>query len=165
MTDEHHKWMRYAITLASKAEALGEVPVGAVLVQDGEVIAEGYNQSITQNDPGAHAEMLCLRAAGERLKNYRLIDTTLYVTLEPCPMCAGAMVHARVSRLVYGAADPKTGAAGSVMDLTRHPVLNHQLDVVDGVMAPECGEQLSSFFKRRRAEKKALKRAQQSSAS
>ncbi|MBY5992890.1 tRNA adenosine(34) deaminase TadA [Ferrimonas balearica] len=158
--EQHQKWMAHAMALAEKAEALGEVPVGAVLVQGDRVIAEGYNQSITSNDPSAHAEMLCLRAAGEAVNNYRLLDTTLYVTLEPCPMCAGALVHARVSTLVYGASDPKTGACGSVMDLVRHPALNHQLEVVEGVLSEPCAAQLSAFFKRRRAEKKALKQAQ-----
>ncbi|MBY5922037.1 tRNA adenosine(34) deaminase TadA [Ferrimonas balearica] len=158
--EQHQKWMAYAMSLAEKAEALGEVPVGAVLVRDGEVLAEGFNQSITLNDPSAHAEMLCMRAAGEVVGNYRLLDTTLYVTLEPCPMCAGAMVHARIGTLVYGASDPKTGAAGSVMDLVRHDALNHQLEVVAGVLSEPCANQLSAFFKRRRAEKKALKQAQ-----
>ncbi|MBY6186128.1 tRNA adenosine(34) deaminase TadA [Marinobacter hydrocarbonoclasticus] len=158
--EQHQKWMAHAMQLAEKAEALGEVPVGAVLVRDGEVIAEGYNQSITCNDPSAHAEMLCLRSAGESIGNYRLLDTTLYVTLEPCPMCAGALVHARVGTVVYGASDPKTGAAGSIMDLLRHPALNHQLEVISGVLSEPCANQLSAFFKRRRAEKKALKQAQ-----
>ncbi|MBY6093664.1 tRNA adenosine(34) deaminase TadA [Priestia flexa] len=152
--------MAHAMKLAEQAEALGEVPVGAVLVRDGEVIAEGFNQSITLNDPSAHAEMLCLRAAGQALENYRLLDTTLYVTLEPCSMCAGAMVHARIGTLVYGASDAKTGAAGSVMDLVRHPALNHQLEVISGVLSEPCATQLSAFFKKRRAEKKALKQAQ-----
>ncbi|MBY6017398.1 tRNA adenosine(34) deaminase TadA [Ferrimonas balearica] len=158
--EQHQKWMAHAMKLAEQAEALGEVPVGAVLVRDGEVIAEGFNQSITLNDPSAHAEMLCLRAAGQALENYRLLDTTLYVTLEPCSMCAGAMVHARIGTLVYGASDAKTGAAGSVMDLVRHPALNHQLEVISGVLSEPCATQLSAFFKKRRAEKKALKQAQ-----
>lgn len=157
---QHEKWMAYAMALAEKAEALGEVPCGAVLVRNGEILAEGYNQSITRHDPSAHAEMLCLRAAGPAIENYRLLDTTLYVTLEPCPMCAGALVHARIGTLVYGAKDPKTGAAGSVMDLVRHEALNHQMNVVEGVLAEPCAEQLSAFFRRRRAEKKALKKAQ-----
>ncbi len=152
-------WMQLAMEMAQKAEALGEVPVGAVLVKDDKLIACGWNQPIAANDPSAHAEILCLRQAGSQLENYRLLDTTLYVTLEPCAMCAGAMVHARVGRLVYGAADPKTGAAGSVLDLVRHPLFNHKLAVSAGVMEQECSEQLSAFFRRRRQEQKALKQA------
>lgn len=149
--------MRYALSLAKHAEAAGEVPVGAVLVKGNQVIAEGWNLPITNHDPTAHAEIRCLQQAGKALKNYRLLDTTLYVTLEPCAMCAGAMVHSRVGRLVYGAADPKTGAAGSVLDLLQQPLFNHQVLVTGGVMATECGELLSSFFRRRRQEKKLLK--------
>ncbi len=152
--------MRHAMTLAAKAEALGEVPVGAVLVRGDEVLAEGYNRSICDHDPSAHAEMQCLRQAGPKLANYRMLDTTLYVTLEPCPMCAGALVHARIGTVVFGAYDPKTGAAGSVMNLLDHPALNHQPEVVGGVLSEPCAEQLSAFFRRRRAEKKALKQAQ-----
>ncbi|MCE9679234.1 tRNA adenosine(34) deaminase TadA [Shewanella sp. AS1] len=153
--------MRLAMALAEKAEAAGEVPVGAVLVKEGQVIAEGCNLNICQHDASAHAEMNCIRTAGKVLENYRLLDTTLYVTLEPCAMCASAMVHARIGRLVYGASDPKTGAAGSVLDLLRFDKFNHQLEVTAGVLAQECGEQLSAFFRRRRQEKKALKQAQQ----
>ena len=149
--------------LAAEAETLGEVPVGAVLVKQGVVVAEGYNRSIIDHDPSAHAEMQCLRQAGLKLENYRQLDTTLYVTLEPCPMCAGALVHARVGTVVFGASDPKTGAAGSVMDLLRHPSLNHQVEVIGGVLAEPCAQQLSDFFKRRRAEKKALKQSQRAS--
>lgn len=154
-TDEY--WMERAIALAAQAEAKDEVPVGAVLVKDGELIAEGYNYSIGLCDPSAHAEMQCLRVAGQVLENYRLLDTTMYVTLEPCAMCAGAMVHSRIKRLVFGAADEKTGAAGTVMNLLQHPSLNHQLQVEGGVMAEACSEQLSNFFKRRRKEHKAKK--------
>ncbi|WP_286340254.1 tRNA adenosine(34) deaminase TadA [Ferrimonas sp. YFM] len=161
--NDHQHWMRRAMELAAEAEALGEVPVGAVLVKQGEVVAEGYNRSIVDHDPSAHAEMQCLRQAGSKLENYRQLDTTLYVTLEPCPMCAGALVHARVDTVVFGASDPKTGAAGSVMDLLRHPSLNHQVEVIGGVLAEPCAQQLSDFFKRRRAEKKALKLAQRAS--
>lgn len=152
--------MRQAMALAEQAAAAGEVPVGAVVVLDDQLVAEGFNQVITRNDPSAHAEMLALRAAGAKLGNYRLLDTTLYVTLEPCAMCAGAMVHGRVRRLVFGAFDAKTGAAGSVMDITRHPQLNHQLAVLGGVLGDECGQRLSTFFQQRRAEKKAQKAAQ-----
>ncbi|MGX9460569.1 tRNA adenosine(34) deaminase TadA [Shewanella sp. A14] len=151
------KWMRLAIQLAEQAELKGEVPVGAVLVKDDVMIASGFNLSILHHDPTAHAEMECIRQAGKVLENYRMLDTTLYVTLEPCTMCAGAMVHSRIARVVYGADDLKTGAAGSVIDLLRHPASNHQLEVSSGVLADECGAQLSAFFKRRRAEKKALK--------
>lgn len=143
-------WMQYAMTLAQKAEALGEVPVGAVLVKDGQCLAEGYNLVIQQHDPTAHAEMAVLRQAGQQLQNYRLVETTLYVTLEPCPMCASALVHARVGRLVYGAADLKTGAVDSVFQLTRSPLLNHQIESEAGVLGEQCSTQLSQFFTKRR---------------
>lgn len=154
--DDLH-WMQYALQLADKAEQSGEIPVGAVLVKDGVVLGEGWNQSIQLNDPSAHAEMIAIRQAAEKVGNYRLIDCTLYVTLEPCAMCAGLLVHSRVKRLVFGAKDAKTGAAGSVLDIVRHPVLNHQLDVLDGPLAQQCADKLSEFFRRRRAEQKALK--------
>jgi len=150
--------MTLAMQQAAEAEARGEVPVGAVLVKDDNVVAVGSNDCIGQHDPSAHAEMQCLREAGKLVENYRLLDTTLYVTLEPCAMCAGAMVHSRVSRLVFGAKDEKTGAAGSVVDLVRHPKFNHQLEVNNGVLEQECSEQLSQFFRRRRKEKKEQKR-------
>jgi len=150
--------MTLAMQQAAEAEARGEVPVGAVLVKDDKVVAVGSNDCIGQHDPSAHAEMQCLREAGKLVENYRLLDTTLYVTLEPCAMCAGAMVHSRVSRLVFGAKDEKTGAAGSVVDLVRHPKFNHQLEVNNGVLEQECSEQLSQFFRRRRKEKKEQKR-------
>ncbi|MFB2648943.1 tRNA adenosine(34) deaminase TadA [Shewanella mangrovisoli] len=156
--DEH--WMRVAMSMAEKAEAAGEVPVGAVLVKDGQQIAAGYNLSISEHDPCAHAEIQCLRAAGQTIENYRLLDTTLYVTLEPCAMCAGAMVHSRIARVVFGAKDEKTGAAGTVLNLLQHPAFNHQVEVTSGVLAQDCADQLSRFFKRRREEKKALKQAQ-----
>jgi tRNA(adenine34) deaminase len=143
-------FMREALALARKAEAAGEVPVGAVLVKDGVVIASGWNHPIQAHDPTAHAEVMALRVGAAALANYRLLDTTLYVTLEPCAMCAGAMVHARVKRLVYGAAEPKTGAAGSLFDLTRTEALNHRLEVTGGVLADECGALLKSFFALRR---------------
>lgn len=149
--------MRYALLLAEKAQAQGEIPVGAVLVKDNEVIGEGWNQSITLNDPSAHAEMMAIRDAGKRINNYRLLDTTLYVTLEPCPMCAGLMVHSRIQRLVFGASDYKTGAAGSVMDLVRDARLNHQIEVVSGILGDTCSQALSDFFKMRRAQKKQQK--------
>lgn len=152
-------FMQQAFALAQKAGELDEIPVGAVLVANGEIIAQGYNQSIMLNDPSAHAEMIAVRLAGQKLANYRLLDTTLYVTLEPCPMCAGLLVHSRVKRLVYAAKDSKTGAAGSVFNLVDHEQLNHQVSVTQGVMEETCSELLSNFFKRRRAEKKALKKA------
>lgn len=158
--EQDQYWMQVAMTMAEKAEAQGEVPVGAVLVKDGQQIASGYNLSISQHDPSAHAEILCLRAAGQVVENYRLLDTTLYVTLEPCAMCAGAMVHSRIARVVFGARDEKTGAAGTVVNLMQHPAFNHQVEVTAGVLAEACSAQLSRFFKRRREEKKALKQAQ-----
>lgn len=149
--------MQHAILLAGKAEQQGEVPVGAVVVKDNRIIGEGWNQMISSHDPSAHAEMLAVRQAAQFVGNYRLIDCTLYVTLEPCSMCAGMLVHSRIKRLVFGALDQKTGAAGSVMNLLQHPLLNHQTDVTGGVLAQQCAEQLSAFFQRRRAEKKAQK--------
>ena len=150
MDEQDQRWMREALLLARRAEGAGEVPVGAVLVQDGKLIGSGWNQPIGAKDPTAHAEVLALRAGAERRGNYRLIGTTLYVTLEPCAMCASALVHARVTRLVYGAADLKTGAAGSVFDLARTDKLNHRLEVEGGVLAEECGGLLKDFFSRRR---------------
>lgn len=143
--------MRRALALARHAQAAGEVPVGAVVVLNGEVIGEGWNQPIRANDPSAHAEMVALRAAAARLRNYRLPGTTLYATLEPCAMCAGAIVQARVARVVYGAADPKAGAAGSVLNLLALEQLNHRAQVVGGVLGEECGELLRGFFHERRA--------------
>ncbi|MCZ6560881.1 MAG: tRNA adenosine(34) deaminase TadA [Gammaproteobacteria bacterium] len=143
-------FMSRALELARQAREQGEVPVGAVVVYDDQIIGEGFNQPITLADPSAHAEMQAMRKAARRLDNYRLSDTTLYVTLEPCAMCAGAMVHARVKRLVYGAADPKTGATGSVFNLVQAEQLNHQLEVDGGLMDKECGELLRDFFKQRR---------------
>ena len=142
--------MAQALAQASLAAAAGEVPVGAVLVRDGQVLASAYNQPITLCDPSAHAEMLALRAAGLGEGNYRLPGTTLYVTLEPCAMCAGAMLHARVDRVVFGAPDPKTGAAGSALDLFSVKQINHQTQVDGGLMAEECGQILKDFFKERR---------------
>lgn len=142
--------MREALFLARQAEAASEVPVGAVLVKDGVLIGSGWNQPIGAHDPTAHAEVMALRAAAKSLGNYRLVDTTLYVTLEPCVMCVGALVHARVARLVFGAPDPKTGAAGSVFDLARSHKLNHRMDVEGGVLAEECGGLLKAFFARKR---------------
>ncbi|MFC0141315.1 tRNA adenosine(34) deaminase TadA [Erwinia mallotivora] len=150
-------WMQHALTLARRAWDEGEVPVGAVLVQGERVIGEGWNRPIGHHDPTAHAEIMALRQGGKVLSNYRLSDTTLYVTLEPCVMCAGAMVHARIGRLVYGANDEKTGAAGSLLDVLGHPGMNHQVNVVQGVLATECAAMLSDFFRQRREEKRALR--------
>lgn len=142
--------MQYALALARDAEAEGEVPVGAVLVRDNTVIGEGWNRSITLNDASAHAEIQALRAAGQTQQNYRFPDAILYVTLEPCAMCAMALVHARVARVVYAATDPKTGAAGSVFDILASDKHNHRIDVESGVGADESSEMLRQFFRRRR---------------
>ena len=157
-------WMRYALNLALKAQDEGEVPVGAVLVLDNQVIGEGWNRPIGRHDPTAHAEIMALRQGGAVLQNYRLLNATLYVTLEPCVMCAGAMVHSRIRRLVYGAADVKTGAAGSLVDILRHPGMNHQVEILSGVLAEECAATLSNFFRMRREQQKALKQAQRAQA-
>ena len=144
------KWMALAIKQAVKADTEGEVPVGAVIVKDGQLIAQAYNQPISTNDATAHAEIQVLRAAGKLQKNYRLIDTTIYVTLEPCAMCLGAMMHARIKRMVYGASDPKTGVCGSHVDLTTESFFNHEMEISGGVLEKECKELLQSFFKSRR---------------
>lgn len=142
--------MQLALGLAREAGAAGEVPVGAVVVLDGEVIGRGFNQPILRHDPTAHAEIMALRDAADRAGNYRLPGATLYVTLEPCVMCTGAIMHARVARVVYGARDPKTGAAGSVVDLYGESRLNHHADIEGGILAEQCGALLSSFFAARR---------------
>ncbi len=142
--------MRRALELADVAMVSGEVPVGAVLVHEGHVIAMGYNQPIGTHDPTAHAEIVALREGGKLLDNYRLEETTLYVTLEPCPMCAMAMVHARVSRVVFGAWDVKAGGAGSIVNIFTLPGLNHRVDVFGGVLMEECAEKLTKFFRARR---------------
>lgn len=145
-----HYWMRHALSLALRAAQEGEVPVGAVLVKDGQLVAEGWNRPIGHHDPTAHAEIQALRAGGKSLSNYRLNGTTLYVTLEPCPMCAGAIVHARVQRVVFAAADPRTGAAGSVYNILQSNELNHRCEVVAGVLAEESGQMLRDFFRIKR---------------
>ena len=144
------QFMQQALEQAGLAALAGEVPVGAVIVRDGEVISKAFNKPITNHDPSAHAEMLALRQAALSEENYRLPGTTLYVTLEPCTMCAGAMLHARVDRIVYGAVDAKTGAAGSVLDVFSSKQINHQTIVEGGMMAKECGQLLRDFFKERR---------------
>ena len=144
------EFMGLALDLAREAGAAGEVPVGALIVLDGDVVGRGFNQPIGRHDPTAHAEIMALRDAATRLGNYRLPGCTLYVTLEPCAMCAGAIMHARIDRVVFGARDPKTGAAGSIIDLFAETRLNHHTSVVGGVLAEECGSLLSSFFAARR---------------
>ena len=145
------EYMQIALDLARQAALNGEVPVGAIIVKDGVVIGRGSNAPIGLHDPTAHAEIIAMREAAQYLGNYRLVDCTLYVTLEPCAMCSGAMQHARIAKLVYGASDPKTGACGSVIDLMSEEKLNHHTEVVGGVMAEECGAVLTEFFKQRRS--------------
>ena len=144
------KWMALAIKQAVKADTEGEVPVGAVIVKDGQLITRAHNQPISTNDATAHAEIQLLRAACKLQKNYRLINTTIYVTLEPCAMCLGAMMHARIKRIVYGASDPKTGVCGSHVDLSSESFFNHEMEISGGVLEKECKELLQSFFKSRR---------------
>lgn len=149
------KMMRYALELADKAEALGEIPVGAVLVDDARnIIGEGWNLSIVQSDPTAHAEIIALRNGAKNIQNYRLLNTTLYVTLEPCTMCAGAILHSRIKRLVFGASDYKTGAVGSRFHFFDDYKMNHTLEITSGVLAEDCSQKLSTFFQKRREEKK-----------
>ncbi|PJG85228.1 tRNA adenosine(34) deaminase TadA [Conservatibacter flavescens] len=150
--------MRYALMLADKAEQAGEIPVGAVLVNEqGEILGEGWNLSISHSDPTAHAEIIALRAAAKQLQNYRLLNTTLYVTLEPCTMCAGAILHSRVKRLVFGAFDYKTGAVGSRFHFFEDYKMNHAIAISSGVLSEECGQKLSTFFQKRREQKKRAK--------
>ena len=144
-------FMREALALARQAASLGEVPVGAVLVRDGQIIGRGFNRPISSHDPSAHAEMIALREAASADRNYRLPDTTLYVTLEPCTMCAGLLVHSRVTRLVYGASEPRSGAVLSRSQVLDQPWLNHRVQVEGGVLADECGEILTAFFRARRS--------------
>jgi len=153
MTDADY--MRHALELTSQSQAAGEVPVGAVVVKDGEIVGRGFNAPISRQDPSAHAEMMALRDAAQRLGNYRLVGCELFVTLEPCLMCAGAIMHARIARVVYGARDPKTGACGSVLDAFAERRLNHHTEVMGGVLTEECGTMLSNFFAMRRAQQKA----------
>ncbi|MCG6933689.1 MAG: tRNA adenosine(34) deaminase TadA [Gallionella sp.] len=152
MTDADY--MRHALEMARLAEAAGEVPVGAVVVRDGVVIGRGFNAPISRHDPSAHAEMMALRDAAQNTGNYRLVGCELFVTLEPCLMCAGAIMHARIARLVYGASDPKTGACGSVLNVFSEQRLNHHAELSSGILADECGSMLSNFFALRRAQQK-----------
>ncbi len=145
--DESEQWMRLALAQAEEAVKLGEVPVGAVAVLNGEVIGTGYNRKESDQDPTAHAEMIALRAAAARLHSWRLIDVTLYCTLEPCPMCAGAMIQGRLTRLVYGAKDTRFGADGTIIDVLGQPAFNHRVEVISGVLAEEAGELLQRFFR------------------
>ena len=146
-------YMHLALDLARQAAANNEVPVGAIVIKDGVVIGRGSNATIGSHDPTSHAEIIAMREAAKYLGNYRLVDCTLYVTLEPCAMCCGAIQHARIARLVYGASDPKTGACGSVIDLMKEPKLNHHTEVMGGVLAEECGAALTTFFKAKRMTK------------
>ncbi len=145
-------WMEEALREAQRARALGEVPVGAVVVLDGRVIGRGCNRPITENDPTAHAEILALREAGQEMRNYRLVDCDLFVTVEPCAMCAGAITHARIRRLIYGADDPKAGGVQSVVEVLNHQGLNHQVEVTAGVLAGRSREMLQAFFREKRGE-------------
>jgi tRNA(adenine34) deaminase len=149
-TPADEQWMRRALKLAQRAQDLGEVPVGALLVRGDELVAEGWNQPVASHDPSAHAEMVVIREAARLTRNYRLTGLTLYVTLEPCVMCAGAIIHARLARLVFGAPDPKAGAVNSVYDLISQPRLNHKPEWTGGVLAEECGAILTNFFRARR---------------
>ena len=153
--------MQFALAEARAAVAIGEVPIGAVLVQGGEIVGRGYNRRETSNDPTAHAEMLAIREAAARLDSWRLLGTTLYVTLEPCPMCMGAIILARIPRVVYGCRDPKAGAAGSLYDLSCDERLNHRVEVSEGVLQQECSALLSDFFRLLREQKKTGKKEQQ----
>ncbi|NOU25250.1 MAG: tRNA adenosine(34) deaminase TadA [Methylotenera sp.] len=150
-TDE--AYMQEALRQAELAAHAGEVPVGAIVVKDGKIIGRGSNAPISKHDPSAHAEIIAMRQAAHNIRNYRLVDCTLYVTLEPCAMCSGAILHARITRLVYGANDPKTGACGSTINLMAEPKLNHHTNVTGGVLSETCGEVLSDFFKQRRKNK------------
>ncbi len=154
MTKQDQIYMQAAIALAKQAAENGEVPVGAIVVKDGEIIGRGSNAPIGLHDPSAHAEILAMREAASNIGNYRLVDCTLYVTLEPCAMCSGAIQHARIANLIYGASDPKTGACGSVINLMTEEKLNHHTTVKSGVLAEEAGQILSNFFRQRRLNKK-----------
>lgn len=153
-SDEDAQWMAYALRLAAKGEGIGEVPVGAVIVHDGKNIGEGFNQPITSHDPTAHAEIIALRQAAAHVQNYRLIDSTIYVTLEPCTMCVGALVHARIARLVFGANETKAGAVVSKSQLLNNDYFNHRVNYIGGLMAHQCQHQLSHFFAARREQKR-----------
>lgn len=144
------EWMKIAIAEALKAEAIGEVPIGAILVRNGEIVGRGYNRREIDKDPTAHAEMIAIREASSHLRGWRLLNTTLYVTLEPCPMCAGAIVQSRIAKVVFGASDPKAGCAGTLMNLLQEERFNHQVEVVSGVLGTECSQLLTQFFRKLR---------------
>lgn len=154
MSTDDERWMRRALALAQLAASQGEVPVGAIVVLNDQPIALGWNRPIAEHDPSAHAEIMALRAAGQALQNYRLPGATLYASLEPCAMCAGAIVHARIARVIYAASDEKAGAAGSIMDVFGNPKLNHHPEVLGGILAEHSSQLLRDFFKRRRLAKK-----------
>jgi len=143
-------WMERALALAELAAAAGEVPVGALVIRDGEIIGQGHNRNLLDNDPTAHAEIVALRQAAARVGNHRLVGCTMIATIEPCSMCAGALIHARIARLVYGAKDPKAGAAGSTVQVINHPSLNHRMEVTAGVLADRCSDILQNFFRKKR---------------
>jgi len=158
--NSHEIFMAEAIQEALKADKLNEVPVGAVVVLDGQIIGRGFNQPISSNDPTAHAEVMALRDAAKHVANYRLVDADLYVTIEPCTMCSGAIVHSRIRTLIYGAAEPKAGVVPSQQSIFTEPYFNHVVSVISGVLAEECSAVMQAFFKRRREEKKQIKREQ-----
>ena len=151
MSDKN--WMQHALLLAKRAEQQDEVPVGAVIVLNDQIIGEGWNQPVSSNDPTAHAEIMALREAGKKIGNYRLLNASMYVTLEPCAMCASAIVHARLTKLVYAVEDPKTGACGSVFNLLQTDELNHRVEVERGILADECQSLIQTFFKKKRMKK------------
>lgn len=159
MRDDNY-WMKKALALAERAAALGEVPIGSVLVKDGTIIGRGFNRRESRKDPSSHAEMIAIRQAARRLDAWRLTGTTLYVTLEPCPMCMGAIVLARIERLVFGSFDPKAGAAGSLYNLADDPRLNHRVELESGIMDEECSRLLSGFFRELRRQKKASRNSE-----
>lgn len=163
-SEQDVRWMQYALALARQGEALGEVPVGAVIVRNEEVLGEGFNQPISASDPSAHAEIIAVRMAAQRVQNYRLPGATIYVTLEPCTMCVGALVHARIARLVYGTTEPKAGAVESQVQLLESTYFNHRVAAQGGVLASDCQHQLSKFFQQRREQAKAAKRSFNSAA-
>jgi len=150
LTSNDELWMEEALRTARRALEAGEVPIGAVVICEGRIVGRGWNRNITDNDPTAHAEIVALREAGATVGNHRLAECELFATIEPCPMCAGALVHARIKRLVYGADDPKAGAVQSVLQVLNHPRLNHQMEVRGGVLAGRCADLLQTFFKNRR---------------
>lgn len=154
----HEQFMNEALIEAEKAAALNEVPVGAVVVCDGQIIGRGYNSPITDHDPCGHAEVKALRDAAQHVQNYRLVNCDLYVTIEPCTMCAGAIVHGRIQRLIYGATEPKAGVIASQKQILKEPYFNHDVEVISGVLAESCTDVIQAFFKRRRDEKKAQKK-------